>query len=193
MSRYIVGITGASGSIYGIRLIEELLKRNNEVHLVTTENGKKVVSYELEKSFNEIVDRFNIYNGNLHIHDDQDLFAPIASGSFKTDGMIILPCSMSTLGEISHGVSKNLLGRAADVCLKEKRRLIIVPREAPLSPIHLKNMLSLSELGVSIIPAMPGFYHRPKTIDDLVNSIIGRIMDGLGIVNDLYLDWGKHQ
>jgi 4-hydroxy-3-polyprenylbenzoate decarboxylase len=193
LSRYIVGITGASGSIYGIRLIEELLKRNNEVHLVTTENGKKVVSYELEKSFNEIVDRFNIYNGNLHIHDDQDLFAPIASGSFKTDGMIILPCSMSTLGEISHGVSKNLLGRAADVCLKEKRRLIIVPREAPLSPIHLKNMLSLSELGVSIIPAMPGFYHRPKTIDDLVNSIIGRIMDGLGIVNDLYLDWGKHQ
>lgn len=193
MSRYIVGITGASGSIYGIRLIEELLKRNNEVHLVVTDNGKKVVSYELEKSFDEIVDRFTIYGENLHIHDDQDLFAPIASGSFKTDGMIILPCSMSTLGEISHGVSKNLLGRAADVCLKEKRRVIIVPREAPLSPIHLKNMLSLSELGVSIIPAMPGFYHKPKTIDDLVNSIIGRIMDGLGIVNDLYLDWGKHQ
>jgi 4-hydroxy-3-polyprenylbenzoate decarboxylase len=191
LSRYIVGITGASGSIYAARLLEELLKRNNEVHLVVTDNGQRVMSYELEKSFDDIIEGLKAIGGKLHIHDDKDLFAPIASGSFKTDGMVIIPCTMSTLGEISLGVSKNLLGRAADVCIKEKRRLIVVPREAPLSPIHLRNMLALSELGVSIIPAMPGFYNKPKTIDDLVNSLIGRVMDGLGVSNDLYLEWGS--
>lgn len=189
MARYIVGITGASGSIYGVRLMEELLKRNHEIHLVLTNNGEKVLSYELRKDLKSIIEELKIFNEKLLIHDINNLFAPIASGSFKVDGMVIIPCSMSTLAEVSSGVSKNLLGRAADVCIKEKRNLILVPRETPLSPIHLRNMLYLSEIGVKILPAMPGFYHHPESIDDIVNSIVGRVLDGLGIENTLYSKW----
>ncbi len=191
MAKYIVGITGASGSIYGVRVIEELLSRGNEVHVVLTQNGEKVLSFELEKSLEEVLSELNSCDGKLIVHDIEDLFSPIASGSFKVDGMVIVPCSMSALGEIANGVSKNLLGRAADVCIKEGRRLIIVPRETPLSPIHLKNMLALSQLGVTMMAAMPGFYQRPKTLDDIINFVVGRVLSGLGIENNLYLKWGN--
>lgn len=191
MARYIIGITGASGSIYGVRVIEELLRRENEVHLVLTQNGGKVLAYELEKSLKEVLSELNKCGSRMFVHDIEDLFAPIASGSFKVDGMAIVPCSMSTLGEIANGVSKNLLGRAADVCIKEGRKLIIVPRETPLSSIHLKNMLTLCELGINILPAMPGFYQRPKTMDDIINFVVGRVLSGLGIENNLYLKWGN--
>lgn len=189
MARYVIGITGASGSIYGVRAAEELLKRENEVHLILTLNGEKVLAYELEKTLDEVLGELNGCGGKLIVHEIDDLFASIASGSVKVDGMAIVPCSMSTLGEIANGVSKNLLGRAADVCIKERRNLIIVPREMPLSSIHLKNMLTLSEAGVNILPAMPGFYQRPKTLDDIINSVVGRVISGLGIENNLYIKW----
>jgi flavin prenyltransferase len=189
LSKYIVGITGASGSIYGVRLIEELLKSGNEVHLIITESGKKVLSYETEYTVELLKKHLEEFGSNIKIHDVDNLFAPTASGSFKTDGMIILPCSMSTVGEIANGMSKNLVGRSADVCLKERRKLIVVPRETPFNTIHLRNLLSLSEAGAVILPAMPGFYHKPETIEDIIDFVVGKVMDSLGIENNLFKKW----
>ncbi|MDA3845040.1 MAG: UbiX family flavin prenyltransferase [Vallitaleaceae bacterium] len=191
MSKYIIGMTGASGSIYGVRLIEELLKMGNEVHIIITDSGRKVLEYETDYTVELLKSHLEQFKGDNKIQDIDDLFAATASGSFRTDGMVVLPCSMATLGEIANGVSKNLLGRSADVCLKERRKLIIVPRETPLNTIHLKNMVSLSEAGALILPAMPGFYHKPETIDDMINFIVGKVMDSLGIENDLFDKWGK--
>lgn len=189
LGRYIVGITGASGSIYGIRLAEELLKGGNEVHLIVTDSGKKVMSFETGYTVERLMKHMEELSGSIILHNVDDLFACTASGSFKTDGMVIMPCSMSTLGELANGLSKNLLGRSADVCLKERRRLIIVPRETPLTTIHLKNMLSLSEAGAVILPAMPGFYHKPETVEDMVDFVVGKVMDSLGIENALFKRW----
>lgn len=187
--RYIVGITGASGSIYGVRLVEELIKMGNEVALVFTYYGKKVLQYELDISIESILQEYKGYTGNISIYDNMDLFAPIASGSYPVEGMAILPCSMTTLAKAANGISDNLLNRAADVCLKEKRKLIIVPRETPLNAIHLKNMLKLNEAGAVILPAMPSFYHKPKTMEDMVDSIVGRVLKSLEICNKLYTEW----
>ncbi|SHM59256.1 4-hydroxy-3-polyprenylbenzoate decarboxylase [Caldanaerovirga acetigignens] len=192
MPRYIVGITGASGSIYGVRLVEELLEKKNEVHLVITENGEKVIKYELGFDVEGLISHFGKYErlgGVIKRYDINDLFAPIASGSFPADGMVIMPCSMSTLAFIAGGMSHNLLQRAADVFLKEKRRIVIVPRETPLSSIHLENMLKLSKMGAHIVPAMPAFYQNPKTIEDMVNFIVGRVLDALNIQNKLVNRW----
>lgn len=191
MSKYIVGITGASGSIYGIRLIEELLKSGNEVHIIITDSGKQVLNYETDYTVDLLIKHLEEFGSNIKIHDIDNLFAATASGSFKTDGMIILPCSMSTVGEIANGMSKNLLGRSADVCLKERRKLIVVPRETPFNTIHLKNMLSLTEAGAVILPAMPGFYHKPETIEDMIDFVVGKVMDTLGIENNLFKKWGN--
>lgn len=190
MKKYIVGITGASGSVYGIRLIEELLKAGNEVHVIITDSGKKVMKYETDHDIDSLLKSLGDFSSNIKVHDVENLFAPTASGSFKTDGMIIIPCSMSTLGEISNGVSKNLLGRSGDVCLKERRKLIIVPRETPFNTIHLKNMVSLSEAGAVILPAMPGFYHMPKSLEDIVDFVVGKVLDALDIENNLFKKWG---
>ena len=189
MGRYIVGITGASGSIYGVRLIEELIKEDNEVYLVITDNGRKVLEYEVEINFEEWFGNINKSRDKLKLCDIDDMFSSIASGSFKTDGMIIVPCSMGTLSKISSGASDNLLTRAADVMIKEKRTLILIPRETPLSSIHLKNMLFLSNLNVTILPPMPAFYQKPKTIEDLVNITVGRILASLNVDSDLYHEW----
>ncbi|MDI6601174.1 MAG: flavin prenyltransferase UbiX [Thermoanaerobacteraceae bacterium] len=186
MKRYIVGITGASGSVYAIRLIDELIKRNNEVHLVVTGNGERVMKYETGWTIEDLADK---YEKGLCYYDIEDLFAPISSGSFKTDGMVVAPCSMSTLSKIALGVSSNLLERSADVVLKEKRRLVVVPRETPLNTIHIKNMLTLSEMGATILPAMPAFYNKPQSVEDMVDFIAGRILLSLGIDNDLYYEW----
>lgn len=191
MKKYIVGITGASGSIYAFRLLEELLKSGNEVHLVISEYGKQVLVYEIGYDEIKLVNHLKEISNHIKSYDVDDMFAPIASGSFKTDGMVILPCSMSTISEISMGASKTLLGRAADVCIKERRQLILVPRETPLSTIHLKNMVSLSENGVIILPAMPAFYQMPKTLDDLVDFMVGKVLDSLKIDNDLLKKWGN--
>lgn len=191
MKRYIVALTGASGSIYAVRLLEELLKAEQEVHFIASDNGKKVLEYELETTFDSVLDHLYRLGGVLKLHGNDNLFASVASGSFKTSGMAVIPCSMSTLGEIATGTSKNLIGRAADICLKEKRKLVLVPRETPFSPIHLKNMLHLSEIGVTILPAMPAFYNKPKTLDDAVNFVVGRTLDALGVGNTLYREWGE--
>ncbi len=193
MKKYIVGITGASGSIYGVRLVEELTNQGNEVHLVITDNGRKVLEYELEVDFEEWIYSINEYKGKLILCDIDDMFSSVASGSFRTDGMVIVPCSMGTLSKISCGVTDNLLIRAADVMIKEKRNLILVPRETPFSSIHLKNMLFLSNLNVTILPPMPAFYQKPKTIEELVNITVGRILSSLKIESDLYDEWGGNK
>lgn len=189
MARYIVGITGASGSIYGVKLVEELLKRKNEVFLVVTDNGKKVLEFELELDFIKWIDKLNEVYGKLKLCDIDDMFSSIASGSFKTDGMVIAPCSMGSLSKISNGITDNLLIRAADVMIKEKRRLILVPRETPLSSLHLKNMIVLSDLDVTILPPMPAFYNKPKSIGEMVNNTVGRILTSLDLENELYDEW----
>lgn len=189
MSKYIVAITGASGSIYGIRIAEELLKRNCDICLLVSDYGREVLKHETGFDIDNLIHHLKNFGDNLVTYGINDLFAPIASGSYEVDGMIIAPCSMATLSSIAHGMSKNLIERAADVCIKEKRKLIVVPRETPLSTIHLKNMLELSEIGVLIMPAMPAFYNKPKSIDDLVYFIVGRVLDNLNIKNDLYKKW----
>lgn len=189
MAKYIVGITGASGSVYGVRVVEELLKLENEVYLVLSDNGKDVLEYELELDFSNWIDYLHQQTGKLILCNGKDMFSPIASGSFKTDGMVIVPCSMGTLSKLSNGITDNLLIRAADVMIKEKRNLILVPRETPLNSIHLNNMLTLSNLNVTILPPMPAFYHRPKTLDEIVNSTVGRILRSMNIENHLYHEW----
>nr|MBK5235392.1 UbiX family flavin prenyltransferase [Clostridium sp.] len=193
LGKYIVGITGASGSIYGVRLIEELIKKDNEIYLVITDNGRKVLEYEMEINFEKWLQNINNNKGKLKLCSIDDMFSCIASGSFKTDGMVIVPCSMGTLSKISNGTSDNLLIRAADVMIKEKRKLILIPRETPLSSIHLKNMLFLSDLNVMIIPPMPAFYQRPKTIEDIVNITVGRILTSLDVESDLYHEWSGNK
>jgi 4-hydroxy-3-polyprenylbenzoate decarboxylase len=180
--RVIVAITGANGVVYGKRLLE-VLKGKNEVHLIISRASEKLIEYELEITKKKLEELANF------VYDEDDFSSPLASGSFVTDAMIIIPCSMKTLAGIAHGYSENLILRAADVTLKERRRLILVPRETPLSSIHLRNMLELSMQGVVIIPAMPAFYHRPKTIDDLVDFIVGKVLDSLGIYHELFKRW----
>ncbi|RXJ03943.1 UbiX family flavin prenyltransferase [Anaerobacillus alkaliphilus] len=191
---FTVGITGASGAIYGVRLVQELLKTDYKVHLIITEAGWQVFKEELlfetsdrEKLLNEL---FINSKGNLHYHTLRDFTAPIASGSYRNEGMVIIPCSMGTLSGIAHGASGNLLERTADVMLKEGRKLLLVPRETPLNQIHLENMLKVSQVGGKIIPAMPGFYQLPKTMDDLINFVVGKVLDNIGVDHQLFTRWG---
>lgn len=181
--RLIVAITGASGVVYGKRLLKVLREKNVETHLIISKAAEKVIEHELEMTRNDMEKLAN------HAYDVDDLSAPVVSGSFKTDGMIIIPCSMKTLAGIAHGYSDNLVLRAADVTLKEKRRLILVPRETPLNAIHLRNMLGLAEQGVVIVPAMPAYYHKPRDVDDLVDFVVGKVLDLLGIEHTLYKRW----
>nr|WP_275589263.1 UbiX family flavin prenyltransferase [Sporohalobacter salinus] len=185
VKRYIVGITGASGSIYAKRLLEVFAAKDFEVYATITNAGQQVWNEEIKVNIRQQLDD----NKNINYLDNQDLSVSIASGSFQTDGMVVIPCSMSTLAAIAQGHSSNLLERAADVTLKEKRQLIVVPRETPLNTIHLENMLKLSKLGADIIPPMPAFYNHPQTIDDLVNFAVGRVLDRLGVKNDIYQRW----
>ncbi|NLW91527.1 MAG: UbiX family flavin prenyltransferase [Syntrophomonadaceae bacterium] len=189
LRKHIVAITGASGVIYGIRLVEELLKREIEVHLVASRAACLVLEEELgwdlsggaETAFSRY---FSV--GRLKFYENDNLAVAIASGSFMNDGMVVIPCSMGTLSGIAHGSSSNLLERAADVTLKEKRPLILVPRETPLNSIHLRNMLTLSEMGAHIIPPMPGFYHHPQSLDDIISFVVGKVLDAMGIEHQLY-------
>lgn len=189
MKKIVVGITGASGSIYAKILIEELLKRGIYTHVICTENGKKVMKYETSVDIEEWLKKLKETYSHLKLEDINNLFAGVASGSYKFDAAVILPCSMGTLAEISNGLAKNLLCRVADVALKEQRKLVIVPRETPLNAIHLENMLKLSRLGVTILPAIPGFYHKPETVEDLVNFVVGKILDNLSVENTLFKKW----
>ncbi len=179
----IVGISGASGVQYGIRLLEVLAKKGVKTHLVLTEAAKQII--EIETDYLPVeVEKLATWS-----YSQKDFSAPIASGSYKTSGMIIAPCSMKTLGAVANGISDTLITRAADVCLKEERKLVLMTRETPLNLIHLENMLKAKRAGASILPACPGFYSRPKTIDDLIDTMAGRALDLLGIENDIYLRW----
>ncbi|MEI7024552.1 UbiX family flavin prenyltransferase [Paenibacillus sp. y28] len=192
--RWIVGITGASGAIYGITLVEELLKRGVYVHLLVTEAGWRVLKEELDwpasKRSEALSARFGEHGELLTVHPIQDIGASIASGSFRVTGMVIVPCSMGTLSGIAHGASDNLLKRAADVMLKEGRKLLIVPRETPLHAVHLENMLKLARMGVKIIPAMPAFYQRPETLQDIVHFLVGKLLDNMDLDHQLFPRWG---
>ena len=180
----IVAITGSSGVIYGIRLLETLQKLNIETHLVLSDWGERNIRIETSKTINYVKSL------SAKIYDNSNMAAPISSGSFRTEGMAIVPCSMKTLSSIANGYDDNLISRAAGVCIKECRKLILVPRETPLSAIHLQNMLTLCQYGVVSLPAMPGFYHKPKTIDDLADHLIGKVLDQLGIEHNIFERWG---
>jgi len=176
-----VGVTGASGAIYARSLLEilgELSDQLEEVALIFSDNGRAVWEFELG--------HIPPFSAPFRVYDNNNLFAPVASGSAGFDTMFIAPCTMGTLGRIAAGTSSDLICRSADVMLKEKRQLILVPRETPLSTIHLRNMLLLSEMGVYIVPAMPGFYSKPTSIDDIVNFLVGKVLDLLNIPNDIY-------
>ncbi len=178
-----MAITGASGVVYGKRLLEVLHEKKAETHLIVSRAAEKVIEHELAMSKKDL-ERFT-----THVYDVDDLTAPLMSGSFKTDGMIIIPCTMKTLAGIAHGFADNLILRAADVALKEKRRLVVVPRETPLSVVHLRNMLEVAMLGVFVVPAMPAFYYKPEKIDDLVDFVVGRVLDCLGVEHSLFERW----
>lgn len=189
MNRIIVGLTGASGSVYFCRLLDFLCRQDVEVYIVASEQGEKVLAHETGTDLAQLVRQWSKQTAHVVLEDNGNLFSTIASGSFRCDAMVILPCSMNTLAEIAHGITGTLLTRAADVMLKERRRLLVVPRETPLSAIHLRNMLTLAELGATVLPAMPGFYHQPRTLDDLVDFVVGKTLDSLNIDNDLFQRW----
>ncbi len=176
----VVAVTGASGVVYGKRLLQVLKDKNVETHLIVSNAAQKVIGHELG------LDKKDVEKLADYAYEEDDLTAPLMSGSFKTDGMIIVPCSMKTLSGIVHGFADNLILRAADVALKEKRCLIVVPRETPLSTVHLQNMLAAAKLGVHVVPAMPAFYHKPKDISSLVDFVIGRVLDSLGLEHGLF-------
>lgn len=190
----VVGVTGASGSIYGIKLIQTLLDVGYDVHIVISNAGWRVIKEELGWNIADrnaaLNEHFNGYSGSYIYHQISDIGASIASGSFLVEGMIVMPCSMGTLSSIANGTSDNLMTRAADVMLKEGRPLVLVPRETPLHAIHLENMLKLARLGVRIVPAMPAFYFNPKNIDDLVAFLVGKVLDTLRIEHELFTRWG---
>lgn len=197
VKRYVLAITGASGSIYGTTLLAELLRAGHEVHFVASEAGRSVLGHETGFSLpadagkaREALGAFlEVPIAALHVHGERDLFAPIASGSFRLDGMVVIPCSMKTLAGIAHGSSGNLIERAADVALKERWPLVVVPRESPLSEIHLTNMLAAARVGVRVVPAMPGFYQHPESVEDLVRFVVARALDALDLPQSLLPPW----
>lgn len=181
--KVVVGISGASGIIYGLRLLQALKELGVETHLIVTDSAMKVAKIEHAIGKEEIIRLADKY------YDINDLSAPVASGSFMHEGMVIVPCSMKTLAGLANGYADNLLLRAADVSLKERRKLILVPRETPLNIIHMRNMLILAKAGAVILPAMPAFYNKPKTIEDIVNNLVGRILDHLGLAHNICKRW----
>ena len=176
-------IGGASGSIYGIRTLEELKKTGNQVHLIASTGAQRILEHETPYSYDELKKKADAW------YDNDDLFAGPASGSFQLDGMIVAPCSMKTLSAIANGYGDTLTARAASCCLKEGRKLVLVIRETPLDLPGIKNMLSAKQSGATILPAMPGFYHKPKTIQDLVDFIVGKILDQFDIRHTLFQRW----
>ncbi|MCP8317426.1 MAG: UbiX family flavin prenyltransferase [archaeon] len=181
--RIVVAITGASGVVYGKRLLEVLSDKNIETHLIISKGAEEIISSELSSKKDDI-EKLATY-----VYQMDDLSSPLSSGSFITNSMIIVPCSAKTLAGIAHGYSDNLILRAAEVTIKQGRRLILVPRETPLSAIHLENMLKLARIGIIILPAMPAFYHNPKSINEMIDFIVGKILDSLNIEHDLFKRW----
>lgn len=193
--RILIAVTGASGSIYAERLIQQCVARFPRVYVVATDAARQVIEHELPKGglLRQILagETPESHRDCIRLMKNDDLFSPVASGSSAPTDMVVVPCSMGSLARIAQGLSTNLVERAADVVLKQRQRLIIVPRETPLNTIHLRNMLTLSEMGVAIVPAMPAFYQHPKTIDDMVDFVVGRLLELLDIDHDLYRPWNS--
>ena len=183
--RIVIGISGASGVIYGVRMLGLLKEKDFETHLVLSEAGKKNIEIETSYKAEEVAAMAS------HVYDNKDVGAALASGSFLTEGMVVVPCTIKTLSGIANSYTDNLLVRAADVTLKEKRKLVLVVRETPLHKGHLRLMTMAADMGAHILPPVPSFYHQPKTIDDIIDQTIGKIFDYLGIKHDLFRRWGE--
>jgi 4-hydroxy-3-polyprenylbenzoate decarboxylase len=181
--RLIVAITGATGAIFGVRLLEALKAAQVETHLVLSKWGQQTVEHETGLTLADLQERATV------VHGTANMAATISSGSFHTDGMVIAPCSMRTVGAIAHSNGDNLVHRAADVVLKERRKMVLVPRETPLSEIHLENLLKLARMGVVILPPVPAFYNRPASIDDIVNHVVARVLDQFDIEASFARRW----
>jgi 4-hydroxy-3-polyprenylbenzoate decarboxylase len=196
-----LAMSGASGMAYGLRLLECLLAADVRVYLLVSQAAHIVAKQELGVALparasdleKQLSESLNARDGQLRVFGREDWNAPVASGSNPADAMVVCPCSMGTLAAIAHGLSDNLIERAADVMLKERRKLILVPREAPFSTLHLENMLTLSKMDAVILPANPGFYHRPEKVEDIIDFIVARILDQLGIPHELMARWGNEQ
>jgi 4-hydroxy-3-polyprenylbenzoate decarboxylase len=198
MEPIVVAMTGASGAVYGLRIVEELLRSDRRVVLLLTASGLDVLRYETGLEWEGTTSQRrqlmrDYFDGSrfLEHYDERDMFAPVASGSSVAAATIVAPCSMGTAGRIAGGMSGNLIERVADVALKEGRPLLLVPRETPLNQIHLENLLRLSRAGACIVPAMPAFYHRPQQVEDLVNFVVGKVLDNLGIGHRLFQRWDE--
>jgi 4-hydroxy-3-polyprenylbenzoate decarboxylase len=195
--RIAVGVTGASGALYAVRTIAALLEAGCQLELVFSDYGRRLLVDELgpaarpDRLLDLLVERYGdpVRRGRFVIHGNKDLGATLASGSHVVDGMVIVPCSMKTMAGVAHGLSHSLIERAADVMLKEKRRLVLVPRETPMSLPDLRNMVACAEAGAMILPAMPAFYQQPKTIDDLAAFLAGKILNALGLEQRLFAPW----
>lgn len=195
MKRYILAITGASGSIFGIRLLEELLK-SAEVHLLISQNTFPIIAEETGIDWSvdtEARARAHYATDRLFFFEDRQMHAPAASGSFSTDGMFVVPCTMKTLAGIAVGYANNLIERAADVTIKEGRPLLLAPREMPFSAIHLENMLKLARIGVKIAPPVPAFYHKPENLQEMIDFMVGKWLDQFGIEHTLFTRWGSQR
>lgn len=185
--KILISMTGATGAIYGIRLLQVLQKTEYKTSLIISSWAKKTIETETSFSLDEVISMAD------EVYDENDLAAAVSSGSYQTDAVIVAPCTMKTLAGIASGYSDDLIVRCADVALKERKPLILLTRETPLSLIHLRNMTTVTEAGGIILPPMPAFYHRPKTIDDIINQTVGKILDLLNIPHDLFQRWEGEQ
>jgi 4-hydroxy-3-polyprenylbenzoate decarboxylase len=198
MEQIVVAMTGASGAVYGLRLTEELLHAGRRVVLLLSRSGLDVLRYETGLEWEGALSQRrqlmrDYFDGSsrLEHYDEQDLFAPVASGSSAPAAVVVAPCSMGAAGRMAGGMSGNLIERVADVVLKEGRPLVLVPRETPLNQIHLENLLRLARAGARIVPAMPAFYQRPQSVDDMVDFVVGKVLDSLGISHQLFQRWAE--
>jgi 4-hydroxy-3-polyprenylbenzoate decarboxylase len=181
--RIVVGISGASGAIYGVRLLEVLRQLDVETHLVLSETAAETIAYETDHTLDQVLDLAS------KVYPVNDVAAAISSGSFRTDGMVVAPCSIKTLSGLANSYNDNLLTRAADVSLKERRKLVLVVRETPLHLGHLRLMTAVTEMGAVVLPPMPAFYHKPRTIDDIINQTVGKVLDQFGLEASLFKRW----
>jgi 4-hydroxy-3-polyprenylbenzoate decarboxylase len=196
MKKYVLAITGATGPVIGLRVLRELA-RTDEVHIIISRQSFSIVreetgvdlSGETASAIEKRIRKFAA-SKSIYFHDEGDFEAPVASGSFKTDGMFVVPCSMKSLSGIANGYSNGLIERAADVTIKEGRALLLAPREMPFSAIHLENMLKLARLGVKIAPPAMGFYHGPKSLDGMIDFVAGKILDAMGVEHEIFRRWG---